>query len=74
MPTKNVASSLPNRSFAGPESSTWRCEASWPRNANCVKMMPSAAAISSWNQEAPKSTTPAMAPANASTSPPKSVK
>ena len=39
-PTKRLASTNPIRSFAGPDVRTWRWEASWPRKANWVKMMP----------------------------------
>jgi hypothetical protein len=67
MPTNRFASVRPAMSLALPDSNTWRCEASWARKANWVKMMPSPAAMSSWNQLSPRSTKPVTAPPSATT-------
>jgi hypothetical protein len=63
----------PARSFIGPDANTCRCDASWPRKANWVKMRPSAAAMSSWNQESPSRMNPATAPPSPTSSRQKTV-
>ncbi len=69
MPTKRLASVRPAMSLALPDSNTWRCEASWARKANWVKMMPSPAAMSSWNQLSPSATNPMPRPTSAAVMP-----
>ena len=62
IPTTALARNRPARSLAGPDSKTCRWAASWARNANCVNRIPSAAAISNWNQLWPNNTNPVTAP------------
>ena len=53
----------------GREASTCRCDASWPRQANWVKITPSASAISNCSQELSRRSTPVTAPPNAVSEP-----
>ena len=62
MPTTEVGEHPSGTVVGGPGLEDLPVRASWARNANWVKRMPSAAAISSWNQLSPSNTKPVTAP------------
>ncbi|MNR63005.1 hypothetical protein D3C85_1851720 [compost metagenome] len=53
MPATEVASMRAVQSLARRDAKIWRCPASWARKLSWVQMMPTAAAMRSWNQLSP---------------------